>query len=171
MTIADKIVSIARGYIGQQELPGNSGFKDAEFLKKMKAIGWYPGASWCCFFYKLVWMEAYADEPDVLKLVKKYHNGSCHETYHNYRASPEFKVRDYPVLGAGVLFQHGKGPSGHAGVVPEIIGSYSFHSVEGNTNSTGGREGIEVYEQPNRRLHLPFSNGLNILGFVHPIEI
>jgi hypothetical protein len=170
--ISNEIVQIARSYVGQRELPNNSGFKDPSFLKKMQAVGFYPGASWCCFFFKLVWMEGYEDSPAMQKLINRYANGSTRETYKNFKASPEFKVRDYPVVGAGVIWQHGSGTTGHAGVVTQLISTTGFKSVEGNTNSTGGREGIEVYEQPLRKLGQPHTEtGLNILGFIHPIEL
>ncbi len=168
--IADKIITIARSYIGQKETANNSGFADAAFLKKMKFHGWYPGAPWCCFFVKIVWFEAYAGNSAIQKLFMKYASGSTRETFFRFRTSKEFKVRDFPVLGAIVIFQHGSGTTGHAGVVTKI-GDSTFLSVEGNTNASGGREGIEVAEQT-RLLHKPFTKiGLNILGFIHPIAI
>ena len=45
--IADKIVEVAKRYIGQTEKPNNSGFTDALFEQRMKDTGWSKGASRC----------------------------------------------------------------------------------------------------------------------------
>lgn len=38
-----KIVETARKYLGKKEKPGNGGWFDAEFEKRMRALGWQPG--------------------------------------------------------------------------------------------------------------------------------
>ena len=43
----DKIVTIAKSYIGKTEKANNSGFNDAIFEQRMKETGWVKGASWC----------------------------------------------------------------------------------------------------------------------------
>lgn len=50
----NKIVEVAKSYVGQEEISGNMGFKDFDFNKQMKAVGFYLGAPWCAFFAKLV---------------------------------------------------------------------------------------------------------------------
>ena len=61
MSRAERIIGIAKGYLGQKEVPGNKGFQDKDFEKKMRQVGFYTGAPWCAFFVKLVYGEAYYD--------------------------------------------------------------------------------------------------------------
>ena len=53
------IVDTAKKYIGQQEIPGNKGFVDEHFQKKMIERGWNPGESWCAYTGELIWKEGY----------------------------------------------------------------------------------------------------------------
>jgi hypothetical protein len=172
-TISDKIISIAKSYVGKHEKPGNSGFMDATFEAEMKSIGWYKSASWCAFFAELVWHKAYVDDAVNSKLVTKYCSGNAQETYRNYKASKEFTTSTTtPKVGAILIFKDGNSTSvGHAAVVIEIIDANTVRTIEGNTNSTGGREGVEVAIKV-RKLNNPFSaTGLNVVGFVYPLEV
>ena len=81
--IADKIVEVAKRYIGQTEKPNNSGFTDALFEQRMKDTGWSKGASWCSFFCELVWKEAYKDSPETQALDKLF-SGSATATFKNF---------------------------------------------------------------------------------------
>src|SRR4051812_34602303 len=134
--LTDKILSIAKSYVNQEEKPNNSGFKDPAFQKKMENIGWYKGAPWCAFLARLIWHEAFkAEDPAGAALVDKYSNGSALGSYHNYAASKEFHVQQKPVVGALVMWKEGNGPSGHAGVVVGIIDANTIQTIEGNTNT------------------------------------
>jgi hypothetical protein len=175
MSVEDTIVSIARGYIGQQEVQPNQSFKDPVFLKKMLGVGWYRTASWCSFFAKLVWKEAYTKLGSLTNasLVNRYASGSSRETWNNFRASKEFKTSTtVPKVGAIVIWQEGDSlTNGHVGIVTAVNGN-TFSSVEGNTNADGSRNGYEVAEHTTHKVGLPHSvNGLNVLGFVYPVEV
>lgn len=54
---------------------------------------------------------------------------------------PELRL-DGPEIGAVVVWDHGGG-MGHVGLV-EALGPDLLHTIEGNTNDEGSREGYEV---------------------------
>lgn len=166
MTISEKIVQVARSYIGQKEKPNNSGFIDPIFEKKQKAVGWINGQSWCAYTAELIWSEAFAEiYPKILPLITKYFSGSTLATFKNFKKSPEFAVRSYPKVGAVAIWQHGSGTTGHAGVVTSFNDD-TFQVVEGNTSEKGSREGTIVRENT-REIIKPYSDkGLNLLGFI-----
>lgn len=172
MTLTEKIVQIANSYIGQKEKPNNSGFIDPLFEKKQKARGWLNGQAWCAYTGELIWYEGFTEfDPCAVPLINKYFSGSALQSYKNFKASPEFKVRREPVLGGILIWQHGDSEQGHMGCCVSIKDANNVGSVEGNTNAAGGREGIEVALK-NRKLNLPFTaTGLNYLGCVYPIRI
>jgi surface antigen len=170
MTRAEKIIAIAKSYIGQQEVQPNLSFKDPSFLAKMVSRGWEKGQAWCSYFAKQCWVEAYADNAKYLAIVKECGSGGALNTLENYRNNKNFAVNTAPVPGAIVIFEEGHGPNGHAGIVTAVDGNI-FLTVEGNTNTDGSRDGYEVAAK-SHELGLPFKPaGLNIAGFIHPVEI
>lgn len=170
MNEAKTIIEQAQLYLGQQEVRGNKGFVDATFEERMRTVGWQPPWAWCAFFAMLVWREAYAQlnayiENDLRSLMSP----SATATYNNFKSSKDYKqyVSNKPQQGALIIWRQGTGWQGHIGIV-ESIRAKEMICIEGNSNSQGGREGIEVGQI--RRLvdfnHTP--SGLNLLGFVHP---
>jgi hypothetical protein len=171
MSLKDTIVSVARSYIGQEEIKDNQGFKNAEFQVKMTKQGWYKGAPWCAFLAKLIWHDAFSKDDTVgLPKVDEYMNGSALDTYHNFTKSAEFHVSTVPEVGAVVIWKEGNGPSGHAGVVISVDKG-TFQTVEGNTNTDGSREGYIAAIKTRKLGQLFQAKGLNLVGFVHPIRI
>ena len=176
MATIPNIVGVAQKYVGMQEIPGNMGFKDADFQKKMEAVGHLKGQAWCAYFAELVWKQAYTtntpESAAVLKKLDKLFSASATATFKNFELDGTFKVGQVPMPGAIVIFRHGIGWQGHAGIVTAYAnGEKTFASVEGNTNASGGREGIEVALK-SRKLGLPLNkNGLNIVGFIYPNAI
>lgn len=167
MSINEKIVAIAQGYIGQTEKPGNAGFNNAAFEAKIKQTGWAKGQSWCAYFCELVWKEAYTGTGLTTALDKLF-SASATATFANFKASANFKVVAKPVPGAVAIWRYGNGWQGHAGIVSRVEAD-TFYCIEGNTNDAGGREGYMV-AQRKRKLNEPFkAKGLNLLGFVVPV--
>lgn len=173
--IQDKIISIARSYIGQTEVLGNKGFTDPSLLQKMKIAGWQPGYAWCALLAEIIWKEAYASNVDIQTVLTHLFSASSLSTYYNFAQSPQFKVSQVPIPGALVIWKHGIDPKkweGHTGIVTEAAADgKSFQSVEGNTSGTDPniREGYIVAEKKHS-LGLPKkATTLNIVGFVYPI--
>ena len=149
VSLAAAIVIAAKSYIGQEETPGNSGFKDKVVEASFKHAGWTQGASWCVFFCKVVYDVALSDAvfslPPVLKdgknsneipdyaRIAKIHDramklivGNSQSTLANFSQdnSGMFMVTDSAVPGGIIIFQefkNGKGLwSGHAGICIEV---------------------------------------------------
>lgn len=173
--ISDKIISIAKSYIGEQEILGNKGFKDRGFQAAMSAAGWYMDASWCMFFAKMVWMQTYLGSLPYRKIDAKF-TGSALGTYYNIAHDGTFQISLTPVPGAIVIFKEGTDPAkheGHAGIVTERMGN-QFKSIEGNTNAGADpniREGYIVAEKIHILNQPPNSHGLNLVGFIIPNEL
>ena len=174
MTLKEKIVQIASGYVGQKEISGNKGFQRPEFQKKMQDCGWEMGHSWCAYFTELVWKEAFGKKHILYNTLDRLFSPSAVSTYSNFKGiyqhhnSNIFKAGSVPKVGALVAWRYGNGWQGHIGIVEKIIDKKIFGTIEGNTNSLGGREGIEVARKT-RSLGMPFkAKGLNLIGFIYP---
>lgn len=158
-----KVVLIARKYVGQTEKPANSGFNDADFEKKMKAVGWLKGQAWCAYFCELVCREALPEKDAELA---KLFSASAVKTYENFKEAG--RVSDTPRPGYLAVWRYGNGWQGHIGVVTEVLTEKLFSTIEGNTNAIGGREGY-IVARKSRYLNKPFApKGLNLIGFITP---
>lgn len=161
-----KVVEIAEGYIGQTEKPGNMGFNDADFEKKMEEVGFQKTHAWCAYFSELVFKEAY---PELFGELDKLFSASAVATFANFRDAG-YKIHALPKMGTLVIFQKMKDNvpqwQGHAAICVSVQDNkWVFESVEGNTNDGGGREGYIVAKRTRKTL-ADVSNGLKIIGFV-----
>lgn len=152
-------------YVGQVEKPGNSGFIDPKFEAEMREEGWQKGWAWCAVFTKVVFKNCY---PAKAKELDKLFSPSTVQTFKNFRDAG-YLIGYAPQPNTLVIWQSYKEgkplATGHAGVVSKVISSWEFESVEGNTNSEGGREGFEVAIMP-RKIFAKVTTGLKILGFI-----
>lgn len=167
VTLADLVISAARSLIGQREEPNNSGFKDKNVEKRMKEVGWNKGQAWCSYAAELAWKEGFGkSHPLYIELDKRF-SGSARQTLANFKMSDNFKTGTEPKPGALCVWKLGNSWQGHIGIVSEVLPGGKFKCIEGNTNASGGREGIEWAEKT-RQTGLPFTKtGLNIEGFVY----
>ena len=163
------VVEIAKSYIGQKEIKGNQGFEDKNFEAKMKAVGFVNGYAWCCLFAELCWISSFVSKN---KELTKLFSASVVKTLGNFNASPKYKLQRKAVPGALAVFQtirNGKKHwTGHIGIVEKTGGDH-FICIEGNTNGSGGREGIEVARRI-RKYNFDNNNGLVLQGFIVPEE-
>jgi len=171
MKAIDVAIGFAQTTVGLKEIRGNQGFKNAWFEKKMTERGFEPGNAWCALYLEFVFYETYQGtkyEDDINRLFSK----SAVQTWYNFHRNGPFQSDQAARPGDMVFwrkYNHGVGSwQGHCGIVVEVSLS-GFKSIEGNGNSTGGREGIEVVEKE-RDFGIP-ETGLRILGFVHPDNI
>lgn len=138
MTLAAEALAAATTQIGVQEQPkgSNSGRHVDLYLK---SVGLKPGYSWCMAF--VYWCVSAAAASLGLKnpLVKT--GGVLDQWNRN-------KLRLLPARSSAVkpgdifIMDLGKG-LGHTGFVERITGGL-VHTIEGNTNDEGSREGYEV---------------------------
>jgi hypothetical protein len=177
-TINNKIVQAALADEGKEEIKGNHGWVDKDFDLQMKLTGWQDGQAWCAYWAEKIWTQVY-DEPTG-KILRRLFSANAVHTFNSFWDST-FVTSNEPVEGAVVIWQKVKdgqpcfvGESqwitGHAGIVINTEGDANeFTTLEGNSNSEGGREGIEVARQV-RKLDFETQNGLQLLGFIHPKE-
>jgi len=158
-----KIVQMALDFWSEREIPGNQGFEDAKFEQLMKETGWAKGQAWCVYFCELTLRQAgYTKHADAM-------SASAVTFYRDAAKHPElFTITQEPEPGDLVVWQYyarGKAQwTGHAGIAVRNYPSQII-AIEGNTNSEGGREGIEVALSI-RSKDRTNTDGLRLLGFV-----
>lgn len=166
-TLADRVVRIAKSLVGQKEISGNAGFKDPDFEKRMAEVGWKKGEAWCSYAGELVWKSAFGYDHVLYHIIDKLFSASAVQTWKNFKKSEYFKTGQVPKRGALGIYQLGDGWPGHLVIVVVDEPKPIFETVEGNTNASGGREGIEMAEKK-RKTGEPFGKKkLNLLGFVY----
>lgn len=172
MKTSEFIVKAAEYYNGRIEKPNNGGFQDADFQKELASIGWLKGYAWCAYFTKLIYTKAYKNDPKVSAFIKSKFNGGALSTFNNVKAGGVFKTSDKPVVGAIAVWQHGSGSAGHVGVVKSFdLQKNTMYCIEGNTNASGSREGDQVAIKARTIVRERSASGLNLKGFIIPIEL
>lgn len=166
--IGNKIANIAAKYLGQSEKPNNSGFHDAVFEMRMRQVGWQKSQAWCAYFAEMVYKEAYESTQYIFE-VNKYCSASATTTYKNFDIAKNWQVSQTPQIGALAVWRHGISWQGHIGIVSSVFED-KFTCIEGNTNNSGGREGIEVAEKTRKLDFTVKENALNLIGFVIPLQ-
>lgn len=130
MTTPLRALAVAVTQLGVQEEPkgSNSG---PQVNKYLASIGLGPGYSWCMAFVYWCFREANA----AAQLVPT--GGVLRQ----WNERPQLRVTS-PAPGDIFIMDYGKG-MGHTGIVEKVVGA-NIHTIEGNTNSEGSREGFEV---------------------------
>jgi len=159
------VAETALKYVGKTEKPGNMGFTDADFEKRMLAVGFVKSHAWCCYFAELVFKEAL---PEKFAELDKLFSASCVQTFNNF-STANYKISLIPTVGTLAIWQSVRDGrpliTGHAGIVVTAISPTQFSSVEGNTTEGGSREGFIVGEN----FHTVRTNvltGKKLLGFI-----
>lgn len=167
MTIVQTFISYAKWYVGRKEKKGNSGFDNSDFEMEMRKAGWLKGDPWCATFVKMVFRKLFTG--DLLAFVNVQFNASAKQTFDRVKKAGIFETGDQPEPGAVVIWLHGHGPSGHAGMVEKVDAKINtMTTVEGNTNASGSREGDRVAEKL-RTINRAFTaTGLNVYGYIYP---
>lgn len=128
-------LAVAISQIGVEEIPKNSNSgPDVEMF--LKSVGLGKGYSWCMAFLYWCFMTAAKEAGLVNALIK---TGGCMAQWN--RINAQYKSQE-PQIGSLVIFDHGGG-NGHVAIIEKIEGD-QMHTVEGNTNDEGSREGYEV---------------------------
>jgi len=164
--VQQRIVELAKSYVGIKEVGKNAGFSSEDFEARMRKLGWIPGQAWCAYFAKLLWLEAYQGS-EIHSTLKNVLSGGVIQTFRNAKGSPLLKVADMPVVGGLVLFEVGAG-KGHEGVCITVRDEFRIGTVEGNTNAVGSRDGDGVLERQ-RSLDVN-TKKWRYLGCIHPPE-
>lgn len=177
--INNKIVKLVLELEGEKELKNNSGWENKKLEDKMIISGWQEGQAWCAYLTETIWCDAFKEiNPKLENSLRKLFSANAVMTYNNFYNS-NFITSDEPVNGAVVIWKKVKNGqscfigntqwiTGHAGlVINDKEGQTTFTTLEGNSNSSGGREGIEIARQE-RDYSFAKENGLQLMGFIHP---
>ncbi|SRR5258706_9465203 len=126
-----KHIDIAISQIDKQEILKGSNWGD-DVQAYLASVGITFPASWCmAFVYWCVKSSGMANP-----LVK---TGGCMKQWNKIDKKYKYTT---PLAGDIFIQDHGGG-LGHTGIVESVSGN-QIHTIEGNTNDTGSREGYEV---------------------------
>ncbi len=146
-TLSAAALLAAESQVGQSEQPkgSNSGPMVNEYLH---AVGLAPGYAWCQAF--VYW--CYETAAKKLNLVNPaVKPGSVHDCWNNHSTNTlATKLLKADVAQRPDLVKPGdqfillfSGNAGHTGIVEKVEGAI-LHTIEGNSNNDGSREGYEV---------------------------
>lgn len=142
MTLQQKALEVAITQLGKEEIPRGSNW--GEPVKSyLASVGINFPASWCMAFDYWCFKEA-AKEMGIKTPLTK--TGGVLNAWQKAPAS--VKVTD-PQPGDVFIQDHGHG-LGHTGIVEWVEGDV-LHTIEGNTNDTGSREGYEVCRRTRKK--------------------
>ncbi len=132
MTLQQKALSIAISQLGQHENPlgSNWGSPVKEYLA---SVGINFPASWCMAFVYWCFEQTGQANP----LIK---TGGVLNAWNT--ADKKHRVVGDPQPGDIFIMNFGKG-LGHTGIVEKVDANF-IYTIDGNTNDSGSREGIEV---------------------------
>jgi hypothetical protein len=151
--ILKEALDIAKSQIGEMEDQhvSNRGKKVTEYLN---SVGLDGGFFWCAAF--VYWCYNKASE----KLGRKnplYKTGHCMT---HWNKTPGKKILTAEVLSKPSLLKPGQifiintgGSSGHTGFIEWIEGGF-IHTIEGNSDPEGGRNGIGVFRNTRKTLKI-----------------
>lgn len=176
--IGQDISQIAQGYLGQEEIPSNAGFKDPEFAAEMNTTDWYKGAPWCAFLAILVWRKAYASFPNMLHWINSWMIGNSQQMARNAHADPTWPTSTTePIIGAMAIFGDvGSTIAGHTACAVINIDPDGIHytTVEGNTRPAGNPGNVAEGYIVATHIHTigaPHpTSGLEFIRFILPIN-
>jgi hypothetical protein len=144
-------LQIAQGQVGQSEQPigSNSGPMVNEYLK---AVGLNPGYAWCQAFVYWCYREAAGKLNRGNPLI---HTAGVHDCWNKSLDSPFIKrlARENAIKTPGSILPGMQfillfgTTEGHTGIVEKTEVTATgllIHTIEGNSNTNGSREGYEV---------------------------
>lgn len=167
-TIQQAIVEVASKYTGIKEISNNRGWKNKDFEKKMKDIGWRSGQAWCMYFVKLVLIEAYEliGNKALVEWCKKNLNGSVMSSFKKLKSQMTVMSVTEPESGAIGIMQNNGAETGHTFIVERVDDRGDVKAIEGNTDaSVGSREGDGVYRRT-RYIKSMLENKLKLIAYI-----
>jgi len=134
-TFSECVLAVATEELGNREEPKGSN-AGPEIEKYLRSVGLGPGYSWCMAFVfwctektRIAW-----DQPNPLVKTAG--------VLDQWRRMPAERKKTVPQVGDVFIMDFGKG-MGHTGFVTRVHNDH-VHTIEGNTNDEGSREGYEV---------------------------
>ena len=141
LSFSDRVISIARSQIDFREIPRGSNW--GKHVKKyLNSTGIDFPAAWCMAFVYWVYEQASKEMGIDNPLYKTAH------VLTQWNKTPKELRSETPVRGSVFIKDYGGG-RGHTGIVERVNGDI-IHTIEGNTNDAGEREGYEVCRRTRR---------------------
>lgn len=128
--MSTKALKVAISQLGVQEEPKGSN-RGPQVDRYLASVGLGPGYSWCMAF--VYWCFREAGVASALL--------TTGGVLRQWNERPKLRVTK-PRPGDIFIMDYGKG-LGHTGIVERVEGD-QIHTIEGNTNDEGSREGFEV---------------------------
>ena len=148
MSLQTDALKVAVTQLGVKENPlGSNKGKEVEMY--LKSVGLDGGYSWCMAFIYWCYNQLKYTNP----LVK---TGGVLAAWN--KADKKYRVVGNPQPGDIGIMSFGNG-SGHTFIIESVDGS-TLHTIEGNSNNDGSREGVEVVR------HLRDKNNKLIKGYL-----
>ncbi|MBY0519468.1 MAG: CHAP domain-containing protein [Sphingomonas sp.] len=153
--IASAALAVAISQIGQMEDPVGSN-RGPMVDRYLASVGLDPGLFWCMAFVHFCFQTAAADRGIPSPFPK---TGGCLDAWNRVKRNAPGRIvtkaegiADPARIKPGLVFilDHGGG-LGHTGFVRSIIGG-ALHTVEGNSNPDGSRNGIGVFDIKRRKI-------------------
>ena len=161
-TIAAHALQTAQGQIGQQEVPKGSN-AGPMVDKYLQSVGLRPGFAWCQAFVYWCFEQAAAQLGKANPVVKTGGVYNCWNKTPDVHKVLKSNVMQHPELvepGMQFVLLFGRGV-GHTGIVESVDAvAQTFATIEGNSNTNGGREGYEVVR------HVRHMNEPALQGFI-----
>lgn len=132
--LATTTLQKAISQLGVEELPRGSN-AGASVEKYLKSVGLGKGYSWCMAFVYWCTKES-ATQLGLLNPLSKTAG-----VLDMFNKEVDLRVK-VPQTGDIFIMEFGHG-NGHTGIVEKVVGT-TLHTIEGNTNDEGSREGYEV---------------------------
>lgn len=135
MTDVATLIRIAKAEVGYHEgRSGGSWNNKQKYSAAVPGLAWSNGQAWCATFVSWCAMKA-----GVAALFPRTASTDAGASWFKSR----HQWSEYPAVGAQVFYGH-SGDMNHTGIVYGYDANY-IYTVEGNTNTSGSREGDGVY--------------------------
>lgn len=151
-TQAQKIIDLAAGEVGYHEGRSGSNWNNHQkYSPAVPGLEWSQNQAWCATF--MSWL---ALKSGLAALYPR--TASCDVAGNWFKQRGRWS--EYPAVGAQAFFGTKRDLS-HTGLVVDYDETYVY-TIEGNTNTSGSRQGDGVYKQKRRR------RDANVVGYGYP---
>lgn len=143
-TLTQQALETAITQLGQKEDPIGSN-RGPMVDKYLLAVGLKPGYAWCQAFVYWCYATAAAQRSEKCPAIRTAGVQDCwRKTPQAQRITRRDALADLTQIKPGYQFvMLFSGGMGHTGIVEKVEGSF-IHTIEGNSNSNGSREGVAV---------------------------
>jgi len=156
---AQKLLDVARSYIGVREQGGNNRGRQVEEFQRV--IGGAEEEPWCMSFAQYCIKAAESETQANSQVTQSEH---CLTVWNG---SPSELRRSRPEAGSLVIWRHGNSTKGegHVGIVEAVNSDGTFTTIEGNTSDSSGinREGDGVYR---KQRDMDGAGDMRVVGFL-----